>query len=331
MAIRIRRREFIVALGAIAAARPLAARAQQTAMPVVGFLRNSTLEGSTRLVSSFRGGLREAGYVEGQNLLVEYRFSDDRFDRMPALAADLVRRQCAVIIAGGNAAALAAKAATATIPIVFVTGDDPINIGLVESLARPGGNVTGIFFYAGGDLESKHLELLREAAPKTAILGVLVNPVSAEAKFQVKRAEIAARALGLQILILNASSENDFDTVFATLSRQQAAALVIAGDALFTGEVKRLAALTAQQVIPAIYFQREFAAAGGLMSYGPSITDAYREASGYIRKILNGAKPAELPVLQPTKFELVINLRTAKALGIDVPWSLQQRADEVIE
>jgi putative ABC transport system substrate-binding protein len=250
---------------------------------------------------------------------------------MPALAADLVRRQCAVIIAGGNAAALAAKAATATIPIVFVTGDDPINIGLVESLARPGGNVTGIFFYAGGDLESKHMELLREAAPKTAILGVLVNPVSAEAKFQVKRAEIAARALGLQILILNASSENDFDTVFATLSRQQAAALLIAGDALFTGEVKRLVALTAQQGIPAIYFQREFAAAGGLMSYGPSITDAYREASGYIRKILNGAKPAELPVLQPTKFELVINLRTAKALGIDVPWSLQQRADEVIE
>ncbi len=264
-------------------------------------------------------------------MLVEYRFSENRFDRMPALAADLVRRQCAVIIAGGNAAALAAKAATTAIPIVFVTGDDPINIGLVESLARPGGNVTGIFIYASGDLESKHLELLREVAPKTAVLGVLVNPVSAEAKFQVTRAEMAARALGLQTLILNASSENDFDMVFATLSQQQAAALLIAGDALFTGEVNRLVALTGKQGVPAIYFQREFAVAGGLMSYGPSLTEAYREAGTYIRKILNGAKAAELPVLQPTKFELVINLKTAKAIGLDVPWFLQQRVDEVIE
>ena len=212
----------------------------------------------------------------------------------------------------------------------YSTGDDPINIGLVESLARPGGNVTGVFFYAGGDLEFKHLELLREVAPKTAVVGVLINPVSAEAKFQLRRAQIAAGALGLQFLILNASSERDFDMVFATLPQQQAAA-AIAGDALFTGELNRLVALTVRQRIPAIYNQREFAAAGGLMSYGASITEAYRDVGVYTSKILKGAKPAELPVLQPTKFELVINLRTAKALGIDVPWFLQQRADEVIE
>jgi putative ABC transport system substrate-binding protein len=326
----MKRRELIALLGG-AAAWPLAARAQQPTMPVIGFLRHSTREGSTLLLSSLRQGLREAGYVEGQNILIEYRFSENRFDRMPVLVADLVHRHCAVIIAGGSAAALAAKAVTATIPIVFSTGDDPINIGLVESLARPGGNVTGIFHYAGGDLESKHLELLREVAPKTGVVGVLINPVNPETKFQVPRAEIAARALGLQLLILKASSETDFDAVFEALSRQQSAALLITGDSLFTGEVNRLAALTAQRGIPTIYFSREFAAAGGLMSYGPSITEAYRELGAYTRKILNGAKPAELPVLQPTKFELVINLKTAKTLGIDVPWFLQQRADEVIE
>ena len=306
-------------------------RAQQPTMPVVGFLRHSTREGSTLLLSSFRQGLREAGYVEGQNILIEYRFSENRSDRMPVLVADLVRRQCAVIIAGGSAAAITAKASTATIPIIFSTGDDPINIGLVESLARPGGNVTGIFYYAGGDLESKHLELLREVAPKTGVVGVLINPVNPETNFQVPRAEIAARALGLQLLILKASSETEFDTVFAALSQQQDAALLITGDSVFTGEVNRLSALTAQRRIPAIYFSREFPAAGGLMSYGPSITEAYRELGAYTKKILNGAKPAELPVVQPTKFELVFNLKTAKTLGLEFSPQFQQLADEVIE
>jgi putative ABC transport system substrate-binding protein len=327
----MRRREFIKAIVGLPSACPFAVRAQQPATPVIGFLRNSTREGSALLLSSLHQGLQEAGYVEGQNIVIEYRFSDNRFDRMPVLAADLVRRQCAVIIAGGAAAALAAKAVTTTIPILFSTGDDPINIGLVESLARPGGNVTGIFYFSGGDLESKQLEFLREVSPKTGVVGVLVHPLNPETKFQVPRAEMAARALGLQILILNASSENDFDTAFAALSREQSPALLIAGDALFTGEINRLAALTVQRGIPATYFSREFAAAGGLMSYGPSITDSFRELGAYTKKILNGAKPADLPVLQAAKFELVINLKTAKALGLNVPFQLQQLADEVIE
>jgi putative tryptophan/tyrosine transport system substrate-binding protein len=326
----LKRREFLTLLGG-AVAWPLAARAQQAAMPVVGFLRNSTREGSKLLVASFRQGLREAGYVEGQNILVEYRFSENRFDQMPLLAADLVHRQCAVIIAGGAAAALATKAVTRTIPILFSTGDDPINIGLVESLARPGGNVTGIFYFSGGDLESKQLELLRELAPKTGVIGVLVHPLNPETKFQLPRAEAAARALGLQIVALNASSERDFEKAFAALSREQFPALLIAGDALFTGEINRLAALTVERGIPATYFSREFAAAGGLMSYGPSITDSFRELGAYTRKILTGAKPADLPVLQATKFELVFNLKTAKALGINIPFHLQQLADEIIE
>ena len=243
----------------------------------------------------------------------------------------MVRRQCALIVAAGNAAALAAKAATPTIPIVFVTGDDPIQDGLVASLNRPGGNVTGFFFNTGADLESKQLELLREALPNAAVIGVLVHSKSSQAESDIKNAQAAAQALGISVLILNVSSENDFEAAFAALAQQRADALLIAGDAFFTGHVDRLAALTTRQGIAAVHGLREFAAAGGLMSYGASIIEAYRQAGVYAGKILKGTKPADLPIMQPTRFELVLNLKTAKTLGLDVPWFLQQRADEVIE
>jgi len=330
MTVTIGRRELLVALGG-AAAWPLAAHAQQAAMPVIGFLRNSSPDASTNLLAALRRGLNEASYIEGQNLAIEYRWSDDRSDRLGALAADLVRRQCALIVAAGNAAALAAKAATPTIPIVFATGDDPIQVGLVASLNRPGGNVTGIFFNTGADLESKQLELLREALPNAAIIGVLVHSKSPQAEFQAKNAQAAAQALGMSALILNISSENDFEAALASLAQQRADALLITGDAFFTGHVGRLAALTIRQGIAAVHGLREFAAAGGLMSYGASITEAYRQAGVYAGKILKGTKPADLPIMQPTRFELVLNLKTAKTLGLDVPWFLQQRADEVIE
>jgi putative ABC transport system substrate-binding protein len=326
----MKRRAFITLLGGTAA-WPLVAHGQQAAIPVIGFLRNSSPDASTNLLAALRRGLNEAGYIEGQNLAIEYRWSDDRSDRLGALAADLVRRQCALIVAAGNAAALAAKAATPTIPIVFATGDDPIQVGLVASLNRPGGNVTGIFFNTGADLESKQLELLREALPNAVVIGVLVHSKSPQAEFQAKNAQAAARALGMSALILNVSSENDFEAAFAALAQQRANALLITGDAFFTGHVDRLAALTIRQRIAAVHGLREFAAAGGLMSYGASITEAYRQAGVYAGKILKRTKPADLPIMQPTRFELVLNLKTAKTLGLDVPWFLQQRADEVIE
>jgi putative tryptophan/tyrosine transport system substrate-binding protein len=327
----MRRRKFITLLGGTVVVWPLAARAQQPAMPVVGFFRHTSRDGSAHLLPALRRGLSEGGYIEGQNLAVEYRWSDNRFDRLPALAADLVRRHCAVIMAGGNAAALAAKAATATIPIVFSSGDDPVKLGLVASLNRPVGNVTGVFFYSGADLESKQLELLREIAPKVTVIGLLVNPTSTAAESQARNAQLAARALGQQIAVLNASDERDFDSAFANLDQQRAGALVIGGDAFFNGNLDRLGALASRYGVPTIASAREFVMAGGLMSYGASLADAYRQIGIYAGRILNGAKPADLPVMQPTKFELIVNLKSAKAIGLAIPETFLVRADEVIE
>jgi putative ABC transport system substrate-binding protein len=326
----LKRREFITLLGG-AAAWPLAASAQQPGMPVVGFLRSTSANASIDLVAALRRGLAEAGYTEGQNIAIEYRWAEGHNDRLPALAADLVRRQCALIVAGGDAAAHAAKTATTTVPIVFATGEDPVKVGLVSRLNRPGGNITGISFYNSADLESKQLELLREVVPKAAVIGVLVNPTMAAAQSQESEAQVAARALGLQLFVVNAGSERDFDTAFTTLVEQRVEALLIVGNALFTGQRYRLVAVAARYALPTIYPLREFVAAGGLMSYGGSLTDAYRKVGVYAGRILKGEKPADLPVALPTKFELVINLQTAKGLGIEIPPMLLARADEVIE
>jgi putative ABC transport system substrate-binding protein len=327
----LRRRQFLTLLGGAAAAWPLAVRAQQPAMPVVGFLRSTTANASIDLVAAVRRGLAEAGYIEGQNIAIEYRWAEGHNDRLPALAADLVRRQCALIVAGGDAAAHVAKTATTTIPIVFATGEDPVKVGLVSRLNRPGGNITGISFYNSADLESKQLEFLREVVPKAAMIGVLVNPTVAAAQSQESEAQIAARALGLRLFVVNAGSERDFDTAFASLAQQRVEALLIVGNALFTGQRYRLVAVAGRYVLPTIYPLREFVTAGGLMSYGGSLTDAYRQVGVYAGRILKGEKPADLPVTLPTKFELVINLQTAKGLGIEIPPMLLARADEVIE
>jgi putative tryptophan/tyrosine transport system substrate-binding protein len=327
----VKRRAFISLLGGSALAWPLAVRAQQPAMPVVGFLRSTSANASIDLVAALRRGLAEAGYIEGQNIAIEYRWAEGHNDRLPALAADLVRRQCALIVAGGDAAAHVAKTATTTIPIVFATGEDPVKVGLVSRLNRPGGNITGISFYNSADLESKQLEFLREVVPKAAMIGVLVNPTVAAAQSQESEAQIAARALGLRLFVVNAGSERDFDTAFASLAQQRVEALLIVGNALFTGQRYRLVAVAARYVLPTIYPLREFVTAGGLMSYGGSLTDAYRQVGVYAGRILKGEKPADLPVTLPTKFELVINLQTAKGLGIEIPPMLLARADEVIE
>jgi putative ABC transport system substrate-binding protein len=327
----MRRREFIILLGSGAtAAWPLAARAQQQAMPVIGFLRNTLQEDSAYLVGAIRQGLKETGYVEGQNVAIEFRWANNRSDRLPTLAADLVRRQCAVIIAGGNAPTLAARAATATIPIIFATGEDPVDLGFVSKLSRPGGNVTGVTFY-GGALVAKQLELLREIAPKAAVVGMLVNSSSPGAELQVAKAQAAGHALGQTIHVLNAREERDIDAAFASFAQQHVDALIFGGDALFTGQRDRLVGLVARLKVPAVFNLKEFVAAGGLMSYGASTTDAYRQVGIYAGRILKGEKPADLPVMLPSKFELAVNLNTAKTLGLEVPWFLQQRADEVIE
>jgi putative ABC transport system substrate-binding protein len=328
----MRRREFITLLGGTAAAWPLAARAQQAAMPVVGFLGSASPDAYTIRLSAFREGLRAAGYVEGQNVGIEYRWAEAHNDRLPELAAQLVHRQVTVLVAGGGTtSALAAKAATASIPIVFGIAADPVGVGLVASLNRPGGNVTGVTSL-NIEVGPKRLELLHELLPSATIMALLVNPANPVIAEPVSRlSQVATHALGLQLHVLHASSERDFDTVFATLTQLHAGALVIAPDNFFTANSKQLAALTVRHALPAIYEFREFVAAGGLMSYGSSETEYYRLVGNYAGRILKGEKPGDLPVQQSTKVELLLNLKTAKSLGLTFPLTLLGRADEVIE
>ena len=328
----MRRRDFVALLGGAAVAWPLATRAQQVSVPVVGFVRSTSAADSTHLVTAFRQGLKEAGFVEGQNVAVEYRWADNQFDRLPALAAELVRRQVAVIAtAGGIALALAAKAATTTIPIVFAVNVDPVRVGLVASLARPGGNLTGINFLTT-ELVAKRLELLRELVPATARVAVLVNPANAaSAETNLRDMEAAARAVGLQIHVLNASTSGEIDVAFASLVRERVDALFVGTDGFFNSRRVQLATLATRHVVPMTAGNREIAEAGGLMSYGSNIAEAWRQVGVYTGRILKGATPADLPVVQASKFELVINHQTARMLGLTVPPMLLAVADEVIE
>jgi putative tryptophan/tyrosine transport system substrate-binding protein len=325
-----RRREFITLLGGAMVAWPRVARAQQSSMPVVGFLSPTSPEAVPHFVAALRQGLSETGYVEGRNLEIQYRWARSDNDQLPALAADLVRHQVAVIVASFIRASLAAKAATSTIPIVFTTANDPIQFGLVASLNRPGGNATGISFLTAA-LGEKRLQLVYELVPTATVVAVLVNPNNANAEINVSNAKAAARTVGVRIEVLSAASERDLERVSSILAQRPAGALVILNDPLFTDLRDQIVALAARHRVPAIYGARESVEAGGLMSYGANNADVFRQAGIYVGKILNGAKPADLPVLLPTRFELVINLKTAKALGLTVPPTLIARADEVIE
>jgi putative tryptophan/tyrosine transport system substrate-binding protein len=327
----MKRREFVALLGGAALAWPLAARAQRAAIPMIGYLSSFPADINPVFTQAFRKGLNDAGIVEGRDVTVEYRWDEDgRYDRLPMLAADLVGRGVAVLFASPIPAALAAKAATTTIPIVFAIGSDPVETGLVASLNRPGGNVTGATFLSVA-LGAKRLELLRDLIPKLASIGLLVNPSNPNATPQTNDMQAATNAFGLQLNVQKASSQSDFENAFATLARQRTDALVISADPFFISHRDQLVALAARHSMPAIYYAREFPAAGGLVSYASSFADSFYQAATYVGRILKGEKPADLPVMQPTKFELVINLKAAKALGLDVPPTLLARADEVIE
>jgi ABC-type uncharacterized transport system substrate-binding protein len=325
----MRRRAFIALIGGAAAAWPLTARAQQPAMPVIGFVRSTSSADSAHLVAAFRQGLKEAGFIEGQNCAIEYRWADNQFDRLRALVADLLRLPVAVIVGNFNAA-LAAKAATTTVPIVFASGGDPVGDGLVASLNRPGGNVTGINFL-GGELGAKRLELLRQLVPKAATIAVLVNPDRADTEADRRDVLAAARAIGQQLVVLDVGSDQNIEPAFGTIVQRGAGALYVGAGAFTNSHRERFVALAARHALPTIYSQREAVEAGGLMSYGTNIPDAYRHAGVYAARILKGEKPADLPVMRSTRFELMLNLKTAKTLGLEIPPTLLALADEVLE
>jgi putative ABC transport system substrate-binding protein len=331
MANYIGRRKFLATLVGAVAAWPLEARAQQQAMPVIGFLSGRSPDEAASAVDAFRQGLGETGYIQGQNVTIEYRWAEGHYDRLPALAAELVARQVAVIAAtGGEASGLAAKAATATIPIVFTMGGDPVKLGLVVSLNKPGGNVTGVTFIVG-DIATKRLGLLRQLVPNATMIAMLVNPNYPATSAEVRDVQAAARTIGLQIDLLTASTSHEIDAALASFVRKRPDALFVGGDPFLLGQRDQISSLAAHHAVPTTYPQREYVDAGGLMSYGTSVPKGYRQAGVYTGRILRGAKPAELPVLQPTSLELAINLKTAKALGLDVPPTLLAIADEVIE
>jgi putative ABC transport system substrate-binding protein len=332
MTVTIGRRELLAALGGAVAAWPLAAHAQQPAMPVIGFLGVTFAHEQPQWLAAFRQGLHETGFIEGENVLIEYRWAEGQYNRLPELASDLIRRHVSVIVTPPSApAALAAKAATMSIPIVFSVGEDPVGLGLVASLSRPGGNATGINFLIV-ELTAKRLGLLRELLPKVARIGVLVNPGNVgNTDRTVKDVKAAATAIGLQIQVLNASNSDEIDAAFSTLVSHRADALLLGPDAFFNSRRVQIAILAARHMVPAVYTVRDYVEAGGLMSYGTDLTSSVRQQGVYAGRILKGTKPADLPVVQSTKFELVINLRTAKALGLEIPSSVLARADEVIE
>jgi putative tryptophan/tyrosine transport system substrate-binding protein len=327
----VKRREFIALLGSAVAARPIAARAQQPAMPVVGFLGAPSAAPYARYVAAVHQGLKEVGYIEHQNVAMEYRWADGQYDRLPVLAADLVSRRVGVIVpVGGAPAVLAAKAATSSIPIVFNLGADPIQLGLVASLNRPGGNITGVAMMTL-EIETKRLELLHELAPPSAPIAILINPSNAQAQGQEREIQRAASVIGRRVLVLSAGNEDEIEKAFALLMRERAGALLVATDTFFTTQAVFFVVLTARYSIPTVYPYRSYVDAGGLMSYGSSLLDAYRLTGVYSGRVLKGEKPADLPIVQATKFELILNLKTARAVGISIPPTLLARADEVIE